>query len=100
MLARRVPRLAVSPIVDGQAIKGPAAKLMPELGMEASAEAVARWYGTLANGFAYDVREPVFMANVNGQVARAFDTMMLTTQDKERLARELLAWAQSREIVA
>lgn len=100
LLERRVPRIAVSPIVAGQAIKGPAAKIMRELGMEASAQAVAQWYGALANGFAYDVREASFAANVNGQVARAFDTMMITTQDKERLARELLAWAQAREIVA
>jgi LPPG:FO 2-phospho-L-lactate transferase len=38
-----VPVVAVSPIVGGQALKGPAAKIMAELGSEASATAVAHW---------------------------------------------------------
>jgi LPPG:FO 2-phospho-L-lactate transferase len=43
--------VAVSPIVGGQAIKGPAAKMYAELGIEPSALAVARHYGELLEAF-------------------------------------------------
>jgi len=46
--------VAVSPIVAGMAIKGPAAKMMQELSMPASAQAVADYYGDLLDGFVID----------------------------------------------
>ncbi|GAB7548549.1 2-phospho-L-lactate transferase [Cupriavidus sp. 8B] len=46
-----VPVIAVSPIINGAAVKGPAAKILQELGMGASAEAVARYYGQLVDYF-------------------------------------------------
>jgi len=50
----RAPVVAVSPIVAGMAIKGPAAKMMQELSMPASAQAVADYYGDLLDGFVID----------------------------------------------
>ncbi len=50
----RVPVVAVSPIVGGIAIKGPAAKMMQELEVPASATAVAAYYGELLQGFVLD----------------------------------------------
>jgi len=50
----RAPVVAVSPIVAGMAIKGPAAKMMQELSMPASAQAVANYYGDLLDGFVID----------------------------------------------
>ncbi len=52
-----MPRVALSPIVQGEAIKGPAAKLMAELGYEVSARGVADYYGDAINGFVYDERD-------------------------------------------
>lgn len=49
---RRV--VAVSPIIGGKAVKGPAAKMFAELGIEPSALAVARHYGSLLTGFVLD----------------------------------------------
>lgn len=49
-----VPVIAVSPFVSGLAIKGPAAKMMNELKMPASAVLVAEYYGDLLDGFVID----------------------------------------------
>ena len=49
LASRAFPVVAVSPIIGGQAVKGPAAKMMRELGLEASAAAVARHYGALVD---------------------------------------------------
>ncbi len=49
-----VPVIAVSPIVGGIAIKGPAAKMMRELDVPASATAVAQHYRGLLTGFVLD----------------------------------------------
>jgi LPPG:FO 2-phospho-L-lactate transferase len=48
------PVLAVSPIVGGTAIKGPAAKMMTELGLDVSSLAVARHYGDLIDAILID----------------------------------------------
>jgi LPPG:FO 2-phospho-L-lactate transferase len=48
------PIAAVSPIVGGRAIKGPAAKIFKELGQDPSALAVAKCYAGFANGLVID----------------------------------------------
>jgi LPPG:FO 2-phospho-L-lactate transferase len=95
ILARDVPRVAVTPIVEGQAIKGPAAKLMAELGYEVSATAVASYYGAVLTDFIYDVRDKDFITY--GLNSLSLDTMMMTDADKARLAREILDWLKERE---
>jgi LPPG:FO 2-phospho-L-lactate transferase len=55
--ARRFLVVAVSPIIGGQAVKGPAAKMFRELGFEASALAVARHYGALVDGWVIDEQD-------------------------------------------
>ena len=89
-----VPRavVAVSPIIAGQAVKGPAAKMMAEMGLPASAAAVAAYYGHLIDGFVYD-RQDAGMAAEDGLGLLCTDTLMPTPAARERLARELLAFA-------
>ncbi|HYC49164.1 MAG TPA: 2-phospho-L-lactate transferase [Burkholderiales bacterium] len=53
---RRFPLVAVSPIVGNDAVKGPAAKMMRELGLDVSALAVARHYGRLVDAWVIDER--------------------------------------------
>ena len=53
----RVPRVAVTPIVGGQAIKGPAAKMLAELGHDVSALGVARYYRDWVDGFVLDAAD-------------------------------------------
>lgn len=83
--------VAVSPIVAGRAVKGPAAKMMAEMGLEASAAAVAAYYGHLIDGFVYDAQDEG-MAAEDGLALLCTDTMMHDAADRERLAREVLGF--------
>ena len=49
-----IPTIAVSPIIGGKALKGPAAKMMKELGISSSAENIAEHYSALIDGFVID----------------------------------------------
>lgn len=92
LLGRDVPRVALSPIVDGQAIKGPAAKLMEELDYPVTAQAVAEYYGTIINGFVYDDRDRHLNIARNGLRTASFDTIMRTEADRAALAKTMLTW--------
>ena len=89
------PIIAVSPIVGGQAIKGPAAKMMAELGMPGSALAVAGHYGDLLDGFVLDRVDAEQAAAVSDLGPRPLvtGTVMQSLQDRETLARDVLAFA-------
>lgn len=86
------PRAAVTPIVGGKALKGPAAKMMAELGYEVTPEAVCRYYGSAINGFVADERDP----EVDFPAMRVLrtDTVMNNDQDRARLATQVLAWLE------
>lgn len=90
ILERNIPRVVISPIVGGEAIKGPAAKLMGELGFRASAEAVAHYYGELINGFVYDKMDSL-LSIPQLRLLRC-ETIMKSDEDKVRLARTMLEW--------
>lgn len=87
-----VPRIAVTPIVGGQAIKGPAAKMLAELGHDVSALGVARYYEGLVDGFVLDAQDAALAAGIAalGMRVRVADTMMRNDADKRRLAAEVL----------
>jgi LPPG:FO 2-phospho-L-lactate transferase len=93
LTACRAPVVAVSPIIGGRAVKGPTAKMMAELGMPASARAVAEHYHGLLDGFVMD--------QADGAEAEALDlpclatrTLMASEDDKRALASEVLAFAR------
>ncbi|HRQ36794.1 MAG TPA: 2-phospho-L-lactate transferase [Chloroflexota bacterium] len=90
-LLEDVPQVvtAVSPIIGGQAVKGPAAKMMQEMGMAVSATAVAQYYDDLVDLFIYDRQDEGAFVGVGG-TAVALDTMMLDADGRERVAREVL----------
>lgn len=83
----KAPVVAVSPLVGGQAVKGPTAKLMAELGLEVRVESVARHYGDVIDGMLVDERDPP--AELAVASARA-DTMMRTLEDRIRVAQAAL----------
>ena len=89
---RKVPRVAVTPIVGGQAIKGPAAKMLAELGHDVSALGVARYYKEWVDGFVLDAQDAALAADIAalGMRVRVADTMMRNDTDKRRLAAEVL----------
>jgi LPPG:FO 2-phospho-L-lactate transferase len=92
---RRAPAVAVSPIVAGQAIKGPAAKMLSELGREASALEVARFYRGLVDGVVIDERDAALGQPIEslGLAVCVTDTIMRNAGDRERLAGTVIAFA-------
>ena len=97
------PVVAVSPIVGGRAIKGPAAKIMEELGVEVSAAAVAARYRDLLDGFVLDETDRALAAAIESEGtagARAplritvEQTVMRTGEDRTRLAARVLGFAR------
>ena len=83
--------IAISPIIGTKAVKGPAAKMMNDWGMGASATAVAQYYGDLLSGFVYDVHDSNAPA---GWGMIGMDTLMVTRDDRIRLAESVLQFAE------
>lgn len=86
------PKIAVSPIVGGRALKGPAAKMMRELGAEVSAVTVAERYGDLLSGFVVDKTDE-HLADQIATPTLVTNTLMTDMASKEDLARAVLAFA-------
>jgi LPPG:FO 2-phospho-L-lactate transferase len=97
--ACHVPVLAVTPLVGGEAIKGPTAKIMRELGLTPSAAAIARHYGSRIDGFVLDRTDADEAARIGCPVHLA-DTLMRSLADRERLAREVLDFARTLNVRA
>jgi len=85
----RAPVVAVSPIIGGRAVKGPTAKMMRELGLDASARAVAAWYGDLLDGYVVDHADAADMEGLHPRIT-ATATLMQTLEDRDALARVVL----------
>ena len=95
---RARPALAVSPIVGGQALKGPAAKMLAELGLDVSAAAVAEYYGDLLKGFVLDAVDAAQAGTVRGHAGAGVrvlvtDTVMRSDADRARLAGQVIDFA-------
>ena len=93
--ASRAPVVAVSPIVGGRAIKGPTAKMMRELAIPTTAEAVARHYREFIDGFILDEEDAAAEPAVArlGIATHVAQTVMRTLEDRVALARTALDFA-------
>lgn len=89
----RAPVVAVSPIVGGTAIKGPAAKMMRELDLPASADQVAGHYGSLLDGFVLDQQDAGLAERIEVPTVAA-QTVMLTLRDRTDLAATVLQFIE------
>ncbi len=89
--------VAVSPIIGGQAVKGPAAKMFRELGQEPTALAVARHYADFLDGFVIDRTDADQRAEIERLNTRVLvtDALMRDAADRARLAREMLGFART-----
>lgn len=89
-----VPVAAVSPIVGGEALKGPSAKMMRELGLSCSALGVARLYADFVDGFVLDEVDRGAAAEIEalGVQVRVAQTVMSSDADKVALAEECLSF--------
>ena len=92
---RDVRVVAVSGIVGGRALKGPADRMLVSLGHESSALGVARLYAGLLDGFVLDTVDAWLAADVGalGMRTHAVDSVMSDDDGRLRVAREVLAFA-------
>ena len=92
------PRVAVSPLVGDQAFRGPAAKMLRELGEDVSCVGVARRLLGVCDVLVIDSQDAHRAGDMQatGLDAVVLDTIMETDADKERLAREVLQIVQER----
>src|SRR5918999_3290000 len=86
------PKVAVSPIVGGRALKGPADRMLASLGHEVSATGVARMYAGLVDGMVVDRIDEGERAGIEaiGMRALVTDSVMRGAEDRARLASATL----------
>lgn len=92
ILKRNIPVIVVSPIVGGKALKGPAEKMMQELEMPSSAQAVADYYQGFASHFVLDSldKEQAEAIEKTGVKTLVCNTVMKNLLDKTTLAKSIL----------
>ena len=93
---RRGPSIAISPIVGGQALKGPAAHMLDQLGHDANAAGVAELWSDVIDMLLIDDIDAGLAPAVaaHGVTPYVTDTIMATPQRRARLARTVLAAAR------
>jgi LPPG:FO 2-phospho-L-lactate transferase len=91
--ARGVPVAAVSPIIGGRALKGPADRMLASLGHESSALGVARLYADLIDVFVFDDADAALVPEIEALGLRALvtDTVMGDDASRARLAGHVLS---------
>lgn len=91
------PVVAVSPIIGGQALKGPAANMLRTLGHEVSALGVARIYSDLIDGMVIDHADVELAPQIEatGTPVMVTNSIMGDTTDRARFAREVVGFARS-----
>ena len=89
--------LAVSPIIGGKTVKGPAAKMYSELGISPSALAVARHYKDFISGFVIDEVDRSLVDDFSAWsiILLVTNTLMYTSEDRFRLADEVLRFGST-----
>jgi LPPG:FO 2-phospho-L-lactate transferase len=96
------PVIAVSPIISGKVVKGPAAKMFLEMGIDPSALEVARHYGARSSGgllsaFIMEDLDAGLVPAVEslGMRVLASKTLMNDSSDRKHLAEEVLRFGMS-----
>ncbi len=94
---RGIPVVAVSPIVAGRALRGPADRMLASAGHEATALGVARVYSGLISGFVLDTADATLedAIRATGVETLVTDTIMVDDPTRARLAADVIAFAAS-----
>ncbi len=80
--------IAVTPIIGGDAVKGPLAKMLRDWGEVVSAETIAKHYGDLLTGFIYDTADAAFAMDEIAIIGE--NTWMRTAQDRTHVAQVVI----------
>ena len=95
LLATAAPKVAVSPIIGGRALKGPADRMLASMGHQPSALGVARLYAGLVDRFVLDEADAALAPDVEtlGMRAEVLATVMAADADRRALAEALIRTA-------
>lgn len=96
-LINQKPVIAVSPLIGGKAVKGPAAKMFQEMGIAPTASAVASHYRELLTGFMMDNRDHAEFENISRWriIPLEEDILMNNIKDRVRLAEAVLNFGET-----
>lgn len=91
------PVVAVSPIIGDAAVKGPAAKMMRELGFDVSSKSIAEHYGGLIDGLVIDVTDAALKPAIEamGMKVRVVPTPMRSAEDRQALGKICVEFARA-----
>ncbi len=86
------PRIAVSPLIGGDSVKGPTAKIMSEMGLEVNVLTIANHYKNLIDGLIIDNADEEYAQAIEscGIKVKISNILMNDYDDKIRLAQETL----------
>lgn len=92
IMASNAPVIAISPIIQGATLKGPADKMLAGLGFDVSALGVAQYYDNLLSGLVIDTLDADLQQAIAGLGLRVnvTNTIMKTLPDKRTLAQQTL----------
>ncbi len=95
LVASPAVKVAVSPIIGGKALKGPADRMLAEQGMEVSAFGVAQGYVGLLDAMVIDMLDAALTPRIEalGMAVQVAQTVMQDTDDRAQLARAVLTFA-------
>ena len=86
------PRVAVSPIINGQSVKGPTTKIMDELGLETNVLTIAQHYKDYIDGIVIDTSDQDYAGQIEamGIQVKLSEIMMNNDDDKKRVAEDVI----------
>ncbi len=91
------PVIVVSPIVEGQALKGPTAKMMKELNIDCNVGGIVELYAGLVDGIIIDNKDAAYAEEIKsrGIKVHTSNIVMQSLQDRVNLASEVLQFSKT-----
>ena len=91
------PVIIVSHIVEGQALKGPTAKLMKELDFDCDVNGIVDYYADIADGIVIDIKDSSYIEEIESRGVKVFTSniVMQSLQDRKDLAKEVIQFSKT-----
>jgi len=91
------PVIIVSPIVEGQALKGPTAKLMKELDFDCDVNGIVDYYADIADGIVIDIKDSSYIEEIESRGVKVYTSniVMQSLQDRKDLAKEVIQFSKT-----
>lgn len=90
------PVIVVSPVVEGQALKGPTAKMMKELDFDCDVSGIVDFYADITDGIVIDNKDSGYVEEIESRGVKVHTTniVMQSLQDRKDLAKEVIQFSK------